>query len=161
MKKLRLLLWSDCNRSCPGCCNKDWNLDALMRVRVKDFEGVQTIMLTGGEPMIYPDRLKNAIKAIRMVSSASIYVYTAKVDTPDAREVLIAADGMTVTLHCQADVEPFLKFAQSVKGLARSLRLNIFKGIEVPEIPAGWVVKDNIEWIKDCPLPQDEVFMKF
>ena len=29
MKKLRLLVTKNCDRSCPGCCNKDWNLDKL------------------------------------------------------------------------------------------------------------------------------------
>jgi len=29
MKKLRLLLFPDCNRNCAGCCNNDWDLDLL------------------------------------------------------------------------------------------------------------------------------------
>jgi molybdenum cofactor biosynthesis enzyme MoaA len=29
MKKLRLLVTSECNRSCSGCCNKEWDLDKL------------------------------------------------------------------------------------------------------------------------------------
>lgn len=29
MSKLRLLLWEECNRTCAGCCNKDWNLSEL------------------------------------------------------------------------------------------------------------------------------------
>ena len=26
---LRLLLWEECNRTCQGCCNKDWDLSSL------------------------------------------------------------------------------------------------------------------------------------
>jgi hypothetical protein len=24
----------------------------------------------------------------------------------------------------------------------------------------NWIVKDNMRWIKNCPLPDDEVFLK-
>lgn len=161
MKNLRLLLWPDCNRSCSGCCNKDWNLDALPRATVEEIKNTNLVMLTGGEPMLYPEGLKGAIENVRALSSAKIYIYTAKVDEPIAREALIMADGMTLTLHCQSDVEPFLKFAKSVRGLSRSLRLNVFKGIEVPEVPVGWVVKNNIEWIENCPLPTNEIFRRY
>ena len=28
-KKLRLLLFTNCNRGCEGCCNLDWDLASL------------------------------------------------------------------------------------------------------------------------------------
>jgi hypothetical protein len=37
--------------------------------------------------------------------------------------------------------------------------LNIFKGIETPKVE-GWKIKNNIVWIKNCPLPEDEIFGK-
>ena len=50
--KLRLLLFEECNRSCPGCCNRDWDLQPLPVCY--DLPPYRIILLTGGEPMLYP-----------------------------------------------------------------------------------------------------------
>ncbi len=42
-KKLRLLLFEECTRSCPGCCNRDWDLQSLPVCR--DYSPYQLIML--------------------------------------------------------------------------------------------------------------------
>lgn len=156
--KLRLLLWEECNRNCPGCCNKDWNLETLPVCR--DFSPYDTVMLTGGEPMMCPPAVHNAVRTIRKDSDAEIYVYTAKVDNSAAISVLSAVDGMTVTLHTQVDVEPFLNFTRAVANIDRSLRVNIFQGIEV-DVPPDWQIKRGMYWVKNCPLPEDEVFMRY
>ena len=44
-EKLRLLLFEECDRDCPGCCNRDWDLRSLPVCR--DFTPYQVIMLTG------------------------------------------------------------------------------------------------------------------
>jgi len=75
-------------------------------------------------------------------------------------DLLNALDGITITLHTQRDVLPFKAFASFTNGIKRSLRVNIFKGVYISQIPKGWAVKDNIEWIQNCPLPKDEVFMR-
>lgn len=162
MKKLRLLLFENCNRSCAGCCNKQFDLANLPVC--KDFSGYDEIMLTGGEPMLNPKLVIDTIMNIRYQrypNSPRIYVYTAKVDDLFmARRVFSLADGMTVSLHEQADVDPFLEFAGFVSSIERANRLNIFDGIEIGLYPKGWKVKKNIVWIENCPLPQDEVFMR-
>ena len=82
----------------------------------------------------------------------------------DVFKMLCHIDGLTVTLHEQEDVEPFQILNKSLLKCSRvpwSLRLNVFKEVALPEIDLRlWKVKDQIEWIKDCPLPADEVFMK-
>ena len=60
MKKLRLLLFTDCNRNCEGCCNNDFDLNAL-KVET-DFRQYDKIFLTGGEPMIAPAIVINTIE---------------------------------------------------------------------------------------------------
>ena len=44
----------------------------------------------------------------------------------------------------------------------RSLRLNIFKNVKLPNNLdlRYWNTKLNMEWIKDCPLPKNETFMR-
>lgn len=164
MKKLRLLLWNDCNRNCPGCCNNDWNLDALEKTT--NFKGYSEIILTGGEPMLKPLSVTHVCQEIRLQTTAKIYMYTAKVnDLTMVNMVLKYIDGITLTLHTKNDVFDFKKLNNYIMcrlGLEnKSLRLNVFKGINMGSINLSkWKVRDNIEWMKDCPLPEGEVFKR-
>jgi organic radical activating enzyme len=163
MKNLRLVLFENCNRSCPGCCNKDWDLRSLPVV--ESYKDYDIIMLTGGEPMLKPKLVIETAWEIRKQSDAKIYVYTAKInDVMATLAVLNFVDGLTVTLHEQSDLDPFLNLDSALGSIYcsdKSLRLNIFSGIEIPEYLHGnWLIKDNIKWIKKCPLPKDEVLMR-
>lgn len=164
MKKLRLLLFEKCNRKCVGCCNEDWNLKNLEQER--QFSDYDEIFLTGGEPMLNPRMVIDIAILIRKVSKAKIYLYTAKVDKRfEILAVLNFIDGITLTLHEQNDVEDFewLNFWLEDAKLDKSFRLNIFKGVVLPYITYTtniWKVKKDIEWIKNCPLPKDEIFKR-
>jgi len=165
MNKLRLLITKECNRNCPGCCNKDWDLDNLPICT--SFEGYDEIMLTGGEPMLKVDLVLKVIEQIRKENPlAKIYMYTAFVFTSTIFDTLRLLDGITVTLHTRWDVKKFKWFTQPLYFLylfsEKSLRLNIFDGIKIPkDLNLNlWKVRKNIKWIKNCPLPKDEVFMR-
>ncbi len=161
MKKLRLLLFEDCNRTCAGYCNRDWDLATLPEV--EGYAGYDEVLLTGGEPMLNLALVMHVIADIRAECSAKIYVYTAMVaDFHEAVLVLGTADGMCVTLHDQSDVAPFRKFNKWLLRVrpAKSLRLNIFEGVDVGDADLSlWTVK-HVRWLKNCPLPADEVFMR-
>ena len=166
MKKLRLLLFEECDRACEGCCNKDWDL-ASLEVE-KDFRDYDLIMLTGGEPMLNPQTILRAARRIRETTRAPIILYTAMVRKPETLLIVVnQLDGMTLTLHGQEDVEDF-KFLNGMilKGGRlignKSLRLNVFKGVDLTGIDLSrWQVKPDIEWIKNCPLPGDEVLKRY
>lgn len=149
---MRLLLFSACNRSCPGCCNNQWDLDALPVV--EDFLDYDMVILTGGEPMLRPGFVAIAANYIQAQTDAPIILYTAKPE--ELPHVMRYLDGVTVTLHEQADVPPFLALPK----LRGSLRVNVFKDVDVPDVP-GWTMKRDVEWIKDYPLPENEVFLRF
>lgn len=164
MNKLRLLLFDDCNRNCHGCCNKDWDLKGLEKE--DSFIAYDKIFLTGGEPMLKPGLIIEVVNKIRCGSGADIYLYTAKIDNFGMIiTILQHIDGLTVTLHEQADVENFALLCEKFNYLPmnKSLRLNVFKGIKLPEdIDLHmWKVKSDIEWIKNCPLPKNEVFKRY
>jgi molybdenum cofactor biosynthesis enzyme MoaA len=81
MKKLRLVLFEQCNRRCKGCCNKDWNIKSLPVCT--DYTGWDVIMLTGGEPMLMPGLVLLTIGFIRTRNpKAKVYVYTPRLTTP-------------------------------------------------------------------------------
>jgi len=166
--KMRLLLFEDCNRGCPGCCNKDWNLNTLPKVEDEDFKHFKEFLLTGGEPLLKPEVVVDTIYRIRRNNKdAKIYVYTAQLDmlTPFYYICRVGVEGYTVTLHNQKDVEHFnnfqLWFNLWYNAERYSMRVNVFKGIELPEIIfPWWKIKRNMVWRKNCPLPNGEIFMR-
>lgn len=167
MKILRLLLNADCNRSCVGCCNKQWNLTKLPVAGEKHFKYFDMILLTGGEPMLYPEYVRHMALKIRLTSNAKIILYTAKLDfSVQTALTLLFVDGITLTLHTQKDAELFKDIQQDsiLRDIlsGRSNRLNVFKNVNINNINTdGWVVKKDIEWIENCPLPENEVFMRY
>lgn len=173
-KKLRLLFTPECNRSCRGCCNKDWDLNALPICH--DYSGYEEIIITGGEPLLYVEKLVNLLHTIKEANpTARLILYTAKTDHVDiildlARYFL---HGITITLHTIQDIPNFVVLNHVLESYMydgtlkdKTLRLNVFKqvrfrahGLKAEKL-TKWQIKDNLEWMKDCPLPEDEVFMR-
>ena len=163
-KKLRLLLFEDCERNCAFCCNKTYDLDKLEVV--KSFKGYKEILLTGGEPLLDPQFVLKTVKLIKKQSPrAKIYLYTAKLDyVEEALEILKAIDGMTVTLHISLDKRKFMKFHNHMlaNGIyhGKSLRLKYEDGIYLePSRFAEWEVV-KFQWVEECPVPKGEDFMR-
>ena len=165
LKDLRLLITEKCDRNCVGCYNKNWDLAALPYVKHFNYD---KIMLTGGEPMLFPSYIIFVATHIKYMSLGStIILYTAKTDDwKGLLAVLHFIDGLTVTLHEQSDVKPFMYFNSLLpyNGWNKSLRLNIFKGVTINTnntLLKKWGIKNKIEWIENCPLPENEVFQRF
>lgn len=160
---LRLLITKDCDRSCKGCCNRDWDLDNIP-VNNYTFTGYDQVLITGGEPMLYPTKVKALCIYIRINNPlAKIIMYTAKTNNiVSFIETLKLLDGVTLTLHTQEDVKTFKALnKQLTLDPKKSYRLNIFSGIKIGSLDTqGWQVKEGLEWLKNCPLPENEVFMQ-
>ena len=163
INKLRLILWPECNRNCEGCCNKDWDVSNLQEI--SDYRDFDFIMLTGGEPMLNPGKVKQAIQEIRIQNfRAPIILYTASPCFSLVR-LLEILNGITVSLHDQKSVADFKKFLGMLRPedtRNKSLRLNVFTGIDISELDLfEWVVKTDIEWIENCPLPPGETLRRW
>lgn len=164
--KLRLIVWEDCNRCCEGCCNQDWNLKALPICT--DFSGYDEILLTGGEPMLYPDDLIEIIKQIKQQNqTAKIFIYTADVSDHEMMlSILEMVDGITLALHENTDIKDFIKFDRWVSIVlfeSKSMRLNVFNNVKEKFLQQNlmmhWKIK-YMDWIKNCPLPEGETLMR-
>lgn len=170
-KKLRLLVTTKCPNKCPMCCNNSWDFDKLPVVDRWDYD---EIMITGGEPLLYAnsviDLTKYIIAGSRFVGypKPKIYIYTSYVSFLEITATLQLADGMVLTLHKEEDVESFklinnLFLKHKVYSSNKSLRLNLFpdmKALLPNNIDLSlWKVKD-MEWIKDCPVPEGEDFRR-
>lgn len=163
-RKLRLVLFKDCNRACRGCCNKDIDFNSVPVVST--YKNFDEIFLTGGEPLLRPDIIKDTIAKIKKESTANIFLYTAMTsDVSEFKEILKIVNGITLTLHTQKDIKPFENLLNNLSEdevYNKSMRLNIFKNVKHNNvnIPQYWDVKNGIVWIKNCPLPDGEVIMK-
>jgi hypothetical protein len=165
MKSLRLILWDDCLRQCKDCANRApeaVNAEVLDRSTIDQYD---EIILTGGEPLLYPQRLVRAMTYIRtqMKPSAKMYVYTAMPHPVEAFiKMLKLADGVTLTLHSQRDVrDAGIATAYIIDNLLahKSLRLHSF-GATVPEWKNVWEYKDKV-WLEECPLPENETLRRW
>jgi len=164
-RKLRLLVTDKCDRKCPGCCNKDWDLSALPLATISELKDYDEILLTGGEPFTLLDIIEIARGIKDLSRNKPVFCYTACVKYLFLfRALLKYIDGITLTIHGQEDVFEFLKLQDYLKQVGvvegKSLRLNVFKGITIPYIEPFWAVKSDMVWIKDCPLPEGEVFKR-
>jgi hypothetical protein len=158
--KLRLLLFEECQRDCPLCCNKYFNLDLLPTC--SDYSGYQEIMLTGGEPLLHPEIIARAMEMIRGQTDSPVYLYTSKID--DVGEVVSALglmDGITVTIHNQNDAGLFKTLDDGIPITpVKSLRANVFPGAMVNERDfPRWKFKEK-RWRQPDEFPQDEDFFR-
>lgn len=164
MVKLRLLLFEDCLRNCAGCCNKEYELKSLPVAG--SYLGYEQILLTGGEPMLYPEIVMKTVSDIREETDAPILMYTARVeDWSAAICILCAINGITLTLHEQCDVKPFKIFNERIKLIPathrKSLRLHIFEGVDLQGADTSlWTVRPDLVWRSNCGLPEGEVLMR-
>ena len=163
MKKLRLVLFEECNRTCPYCVNNDYDVPNLPVC--KDLYGYDEYILTGGEPMLKPDLVQVVAKKIRRESNAPIFVYTAKVDNLfHTINVLTHLQGLTLTLHARKDLTPALALQSMLKtlGINKALRIKAPSTIPLDGIdPTFWEIRHGVQWVKNCPLPPGEVLMQY
>lgn len=166
MKTLRLLITEKCNKSCEGCCNKQWDLNLLPVVTEEELYQYDEILITGGEPTADIDALqKIGLMFINRDIKAKKYLYTNGFDPYMIYQLLkFVFDGITYTLHEQDDVTNFEIFCQFIQNMnldKKSLRLNVFKDVVLPDIDLSkWTIKKDMIWIENCPLPSNEVFKR-
>ena len=49
---LHLMVNNTCTNDCPLCCNKQYNVDDIPVVTVKELRSIDTICFTGGQPLL-------------------------------------------------------------------------------------------------------------
>lgn len=162
-KKLRLLVTKVCDRRCPGCCNKDYDLDNLPKIT--DFHGWDEIMITGGEPLLFPEQLRKFVKELDSVkdNETKLYLYTASMNLITNWEWIITwFDGVQLTIHdlSQEEIDYFNNTVLLHRRftLPRTLRLSVFPELKYPILirPKLWDVVRFQGWIEKCPLPAGE-----
>lgn len=151
------------------CCNNRFDLSQLPVVDRWDYD---EIMITGGEPTLFPKEVRQLVQHIRDEQrkigffGSIIYLYTAMPDMDAMRYAVLGMNGVCITPHNRHEVDEFVKLNDLYNEqtpLFFSMRLNLFSDIEAM-LPKGtdlslWRVK-RMEWIKDCPIPDGEDFRR-
>jgi len=76
---LHLFITNKCRHNCPLCCNKFYEIDKIPVVTVELLKSVQTVCLTGGEPLgINTSMLGKFINNLRKqyLNVENLYIYT-------------------------------------------------------------------------------------
>ena len=161
MKKLRLLVTEKCTRNCEGCCNKDLKPKGVL-TSIQNWEEYYQIMITGGEPLLYPNELLAFLTKLSRKYFQILYTAITLQDKRKMKEIFCLLDGVTFTIHDKRGIRDFIRLNKFLQRNSFGLhqRLNIFCDVQLPPINLyGWDVK-FIEWIKNCPLPENEDFYK-
>ena len=189
-KRCRLLITTKCPNNCPLCCNKQFDLlkdvPIIDRWDYEEFiiTGGEPLMfsnqLTG---------LLNFIRNsnIYMGITSKFYLYTSIINPGLWDSFIWALDGITYTVHTKENAAELVRFIHVLRDYtlgydmflpnlssikSKSIWLNLFpeskKFIEeeLAKSPFKW---DDIseyfkirqmEWKKDCPIPEGEDFRR-
>ena len=182
-KKLRLLVTEKCHNKCPMCCNKQFDINSLP---VVDNWGYDEIMITGGEPLASIKKVRSLISLIQSIKTVQaaqgikdckFYVYTATRHSNLLKKIIPHVDGIVYTPHVYPELNVLLDFTNYIyrciinKDMKnKSFRLCLFpemsqafvtvaSNMERRRVQSVWNIK-NIEWVKDCPVPEGEEFRR-
>lgn len=171
MDTIRLVVTKNYNRSCSGCCNKDYDIDSLPVFDADYFKKhkkeIKTIIITGGEPLLYQKKLSQLMINFLEYKDVRFILYTAYVKDyfKDIR-ILSFFDGITLTFHEQSDISDAMEFLFKIKQYNmknKTFWLKVFEGINLSEIHDlldNWKVKTGYKWIPECPVPKNEILMR-
>lgn len=137
-----------CDKACVGCANTYGSImsKAQPLYSVKQLESYKNLVISGGEPMLFPDRTMKLAKILKKsVPGAKIFLYTAmNKDSNLMEKILPYIDGVNFTIHSQADDKDIMEF-QSFQAMAgkhpnKAFRLYVDKATakEVHILPSVW-----------------------
>jgi len=157
--KARLLITEECNRNCSYCCNHYYNImkntkyiNSLDELPVNLTE----IMITGGEPMLFPQKTKDiSIKLKKKYPFSKLYLYTTLYND-ELENIIPYLDGVHYSLHSKETIND-LELLYKFQGLLclyeeewnkKSFRLYVDSKVKLPVsvIPYLWKRMEMFKW---------------
>lgn len=165
----RIIYTTKCNRNCKGCCNESLNFKELKSITdIEKLKEYETIILTGGEPLLDVRQFNIDAKWIESVTGKKVIVQSAwwpKVKVA-GHSILFNIKGITYTLHDNPSLEDMIRLRMLIENLSeswhnRTARLNIDKRVYNTHDLSNLdlTVFDEVrkmEWKEECPLPENE-----
>lgn len=161
----RVIITKKCNRTCHYCCNeKDGTFDDSINLNsIAGLAGYSSVVISGGEPMLYWERVIAFAKAIREAYPHTMIYLQSATCTKYTDEVLQHVDGITYTVHEEASLRDAAMFA-SMQDLAmryaseKNFRLNVHD--DCPQYlsicPKAWGEVRFFHHRDECPVPANE-----
>ena len=129
----RIITTLHCGRGCTYCANKLYLKQAKPLHDWKQLHKYSTLCLTGGEPLMEPERLFAFIDEVRKVRQFKLYLYLSTFAVlDDFIKAVAVADGITWTVHqkCSAfDLIRLTLVQQHING-TKNNRLVLHTGAE-------------------------------
>lgn len=125
----------------------------------------EEVIITGGEPLLFPNRLKHFVSRIPNVSLTTLYTANPIVSMDAKLKALDYFNRITITIHEEEDIQQLRDLLLAGENRNRTqqfLRVHIFDNIKLPEDVLAKLTNYtttvvNKTWIENCPLPQDEM----
>jgi len=163
--KARVLITEECNRRCSGCCN---TYSQIMRHAqyigsLMDLpQELDEIMITGGEPMLYPEKTQRIAGELRdRYPSSRLYLYSSLYHD-NLENIIPTLDGFHYTIH-EGAKERDLTLLDRLQGLLqrhkedwsdKSFRLYVDDRVDLPVriVPNVWSQVRISKWLTEQEL---------
>ena len=97
---IHLMVTSLCDRNCPHCCNKQYDLNNIPYVTDEELKEVHTVFITGGEPFAYSNPSQIAERyALFYPNIENVIVYT------NAYELYSRIYHQDKSINCLKDID--------------------------------------------------------
>lgn len=173
---MRVIVTSDCVRCCPGCCNTFLTPDDYRTISfeglVQESSAYAGIMLTGGEPMLYPKQTLELVQSIRSRTNLRVFLYTALYEPVERsvwEQMLPLLSGIHFTLHAEStdiDIVNFARLSRFVRaslGVVHDQNMRVaidsrlydrydFRNVDF----SCWDIVRKLIWSDECPVPDHE-----
>lgn len=169
---IHLMVTSICDRDCPLCCNKQYDLNTeVPQVTDEELRKAHTIYITGGEPFAFsnPNNIAKHLK-IQYPNIKTVRVYTGAVELAlwlkcnskwyNLTGELNWIDGVTVSLKHKNDVTCFTADIVDDERIERlsSNMLYVF-GDLAPKDLGNFIVKPRV-WMEDFIPDKKSIFRR-
>lgn len=168
-KTARIIATLACGRKCDYCVNYQKGILGQIKLLTNPLElgRYNIVLITGGEPTLWPDRLSKLITVVRRVNPRiKVYLYASDyTDVAAMSRLLRTVDGMTYTLHpgcSQLDIVKFQAAQDIVRygglHLSGSFRLRLSDDMPDSLYLTTWVWRRIELWRPGsrCVLPEGE-----
>lgn len=160
---IHLMVTPLCNRDCPYCCNKQYDMNSIPVVSEKELLAAHTLCLTGGEPFAYANPVAIAGYYKRHYRNIEkIYVYTNAKELYfwlDYDSSLGAIDGLNISIKSKSDQITFNLISKFYRISTTENRLYIFNNLYPKEIPVNFEVFER-EWQTEFVPANDSIFRR-
>lgn len=166
--KARVILTTACRRKCKNCANTQKKVMSSIKnlYSVEELYRFDKIIITGGEPMLIPDKVVKFITLMKeQKPNRKVFIYSADVPKiADLKRVVDLVDGLHYTIHVPESKDDIYLFNAVQSMLScftntdKSFRLYIQQGVgrQINLWPQVWSRVEMKPWLEDCPLPEGE-----